>query len=272
MPTLLEKAEALRALHKGPRLLVLANVWAGASARIVAKAGFPALATSSAAVAYVYGYPDGQRITRDEMMEMVERIARAVPLPVSADVEAGYGESTEAAVDTARAVLVAGAVGINLEDTADDGRLLPLERQVERIRAARAAAEPLVINARTDVFGVEGIAPEGRMAEAVRRANAYLAAGADCAFVPWVFDPERITALVREVKGPLNVLVSPKSPPLAELERLGVRRASVGSGIARATYGLAAKIARELRDAGTYASLTEGAIPYAEMQQILRQD
>src|SRR3954464_7173396 len=101
MPTLLEKAEALRALHKGPRLLVFANVWDGASARIVAKAGFPALATSSAAVAYVYGYPDGQRITRDEMMEMVERIARAVPLPVSADVEAGYGESTEAAADTA---------------------------------------------------------------------------------------------------------------------------------------------------------------------------
>src|SRR4051794_19562544 len=101
MPTLLEKAEALRALHKGPRLLVLANVWDGASARIVAKAGFPALATSSAAVAYVYGYPDGQRITRDEMMEMVERIAHAVPLPVSADVEAGYGESTEAAADTA---------------------------------------------------------------------------------------------------------------------------------------------------------------------------
>src|SRR4051812_24144660 len=94
MPTLLEKAEALRALHKGPRLLVFANVWDGASARIVAKAGFPALATSSAAVAYVYGYPDGQRITRDEMMEMVERIARAVPLPVSADVEAGYGEAT----------------------------------------------------------------------------------------------------------------------------------------------------------------------------------
>src|SRR3954466_13282902 len=140
MASLVAKAEALRALHQGPRLLVLANVWDCASARIVAKAGFPALATSSAAVAYVYGYPDGQRISRGEMMEMVGRIARSVDLPVSADVEAGDGETALAAAETARAVLAAGAVGINLEDTANDGRLLPVEAQVERIRAARSAA------------------------------------------------------------------------------------------------------------------------------------
>ena len=269
MPSVVEKAEALRALHEGPRVLVLANVWDCASARIVAKAGFPALATSSAAVASVYGYPDGQRISRDLMIEMVGRIARSVALPVSADVEAGYGETTEAAAQTARAVLAAGAVGINLEDTTDDGRLLPLEAQVARIRAARSAAEPLVINARTDVFGVEGISAPDKMPEAIRRANAYLAAGADCAFVPWVVDPERIAALVRDIRGPLNVLISPRSPPVAELERLGVRRASVGSALARAAYGLTASIARELHDSGTYATLGQGAIPYAEMQQIL---
>src|SRR5947209_13221854 len=238
MAGLVEKAEALRALHKGPRLLVLANVWDCASARIVANAGFPALATSSAAVAYVYGYPDGQRISRAEMIGMVGRIAHSVDLPVSADVEAGYGESVDAAAETAGAVLEAGAVGINLEDTANDGRLLPIEAQVERIRAARAAAKPLVINARTDVFGVKDIAAADQMREAVRRANAYLAAGADCAFVPWVIDPERIATLVRDIKGPLNILATPKAPPLAELERLGVRRASVGSAVARAVYGL----------------------------------
>ena len=185
------KAETLRTLHKGPRLLVLANVWDCASARIVAKAGFPALATSSAAVAAVRGYPDGQRISRDEMIEMVGWIARSVPLPVSADVEAGYGDTTDAAAQTARAVLAAGAVGINLEDAGSDGRLFPLEAQVARIRAARSAAPPLVINARTDVFGVEDVPAPERMPEAIRRANAYLAAGADCAFVPWVVDPER---------------------------------------------------------------------------------
>src|SRR5256885_3662606 len=252
MPALLEKAKALRALHQGPRLLVLANVWDCASARIVAKAGFPALATSSAAVAAVYGHPDGQRISRDEMIEMVGRIARSVPLPVSADVEAGYGDTTDAAAQTARAVLAAGAVGINLEDAGSDGRLFPLEAQVARIRAARSAAGPLVINARTDVFGVEDVPAPERMPEAIRRANAYLAAGADCAFVPWVVDPERIAALVREIRGPLNVLISPKSPPIGELERLGVRPASVGSGIARAAYGPPPTILRQPKGRGTY--------------------
>src|SRR4051812_50067469 len=120
MAGLVEKAEALRALHKGPRLLVLANVWDCASARIVAKAGFPALATSSAAVAYVYGYPDGQRISRAEMIEMVGRIARSVEVPVSADVEAGYGESVEAAAETASPVLAAGGPRVNPQDTAQD--------------------------------------------------------------------------------------------------------------------------------------------------------
>jgi len=269
MPTVLEKANTLRGLHQGPRLLVLANVWDCASARIVAKAGFPALATSSAAVAAIYGYPDGQRISRDEMIEMVGRIARCVSIPVSADVEAGYGESNDDAAKTAKAVLGCGAVGINLEDTASNGRLLPVEAQVARIRAARSAAQPLVINARTDVFGVDEVPAAEKMAEATRRANAYLAAGADCAFVPWVVDPERISTLVRDIKGPVNMLISPKSPPLPELERLGVRRASVGSGMARAAYGLAATIVRELQDSGTYRSLGQGAIPYAEMQQLL---
>src|SRR4051812_35293040 len=132
MPTLLEKAEALRALHKGPRLLVFANVWDGASARLVAKAGFPALATSSAAVAYVYGYPDGQRITRDEMMEMVERIARAVPLPVSADVEAGYGEATGAAAGTAPARPLPRGAGNNPGGTPRRGGPPPPRRPGER--------------------------------------------------------------------------------------------------------------------------------------------
>src|SRR5256885_9788523 len=267
MPTLFEKAQTLRALHQGPRLLVLANVWDCASARIVAKAGFPALATSSAAVAAVYGHPDGQRISRDEMIEMVGRIARSVPLPVSADVEAGYGETTDAAAQTARAVLAAGAVGINLEDTASDGRLLPMDAQVARIRAARSAAEPLVINARTDVFGVEDVPAPERMEEAIRRANAYLAAGADCAFVPWVADPERIAVLVRDIRGPLNVLISPKSPPIPELERLGVRRASVGSGMSPAAYGPPPPNPPGPRDSGPYPTLGQGGLPHAQMQQ-----
>jgi 2-methylisocitrate lyase-like PEP mutase family enzyme len=269
MADLREKAEALRKLHAGPRVLILANAWDAASARLVEAAGFPAVATSSAGVAFALGYPDGERIAREEMLDMVRRIARVVKVPVTADAEAGYGSTAEAAAETARGVALAGAVGMNLED-ARDGRLLPLELQVERIRAARAAANvPLVINARTDVFGVEQIAEPQRLPEAVRRANAYLQAGADCAFVPFVSNRELIARLAREIQGPLNVLGTPDTPPVAELERLGVRRVSVGGGLARAAYGRARRLALEIREKGTFEALREGAISYAEMQRLL---
>jgi 2-methylisocitrate lyase-like PEP mutase family enzyme len=272
MTDLRDKAEALRRLHAGPRVLVLANAWDAASARLIEAAGAPAIASSSAGVAFALGYPDGQRITRAEMLDMVRRIARVVRVPVTADVEAGYGTTAQAAAETARGVAAAGAVGMNLEDT-DQGRLLPLEVQVERVRAARAAGEsagvPLVINARTDVFGADEIPSGQRPAEAVRRANAYLEAGADCAFVPFVTDRDLIGRLAREIKGPLNVLATPDGPPVAELERLGVRRVSVGGALARAAYGRARKIAIEIHEKGTFESLREGTISYAEMQRLL---
>jgi 2-methylisocitrate lyase-like PEP mutase family enzyme len=272
MTTQREKAATLRQLHSGPRLLVLPNAWDVASAKVIAAAGARAIATSSAGVAFALGFPDGQRISRDEMLDMVRRIAAAVGIPVTADVEAGYGETPEAAAQTARGVVEAGAVGMNLEDAADSGELVALELQITRVQAARAAATaagvPLVINARTDAFAARGLLAEVRMAEAVRRANAYLAAGADCAFVPFVSDRDAISRLVREIRGPLNVLAKPGSPPLADMERLGVRRVSVGSAIALAAYGRARRIATELLGTGTYEALGD-AIPYAEMQQLL---
>jgi len=202
---------------------------------------------------------------------MVRRIAAAVDVPVSADVEAGYGATADAAARTARAVLETGAVGMNLED-AEGGELLPLDLHVERIRAARSAATsfgvPLVINGRTDAFAARKLAPDARVEEAIRRGNAYLAAGADCAFVPFVTQPEDIARLAREIRGPINILAKPGSPPLSELERLGVRRVSVGSAIALAAYGRARRAALELLRSGTYEAMTD-AIPYAEMQQLL---
>jgi len=269
MPSQRDKAAAFRQLHSGPRLLVLPNAWDVASASVIAAAGAPAVATSSAGVAFALGFPDGERIPRDDMIGMVRRIAAAVDVPVSADVEAGYGATADAAARTARAVVEAGAVGINLEDTVG-GELLPLERQLERIQAARAAAGavPLVINARTDAFVARGVAPDARFTEAVRRANASLAAGADCAFVPFVTDIAVIGRLVREIRGPVNVLAKPGSPALHELEKLGVRRVSVGSAIALAAYGLARRAAAELLRGGTYDAMTD-AVPYAEMQELL---
>jgi len=272
MTELRDKAEALRRLHAGPRALILANAWDVASARLVEAAGFPAIATSSAGVAFALGYPDGERISRAEMLDMVRRIARAVKVPVTADVEAGYGATAQAAAETARGVVAAGAVGMNLED-ARDGRLLPLELQVERVRAARGAGDaagvPLVINARTDAFGVGDLADAQRAEEAIRRANAYLRAGADCAFVPFVADRAVIARLAGEIQGPLNVLGTPDSPPVAELERLGVRRISIGGGLARAAYGRARRVALEVKETGTFQSLREGTISYGEMQRLL---
>jgi 2-methylisocitrate lyase-like PEP mutase family enzyme len=265
------KAELLRLLHAGPRLLVLANAWDVGSARVLAATGLSAIATSSAGVAYALGYPDGERISRVEMLDMVRRIAAAVELPVTADVEAGYGTTPEAAAQTATDVLASGAVGMNLED-ASGGRLLPLELQVERVAAVRratdAAGVPLVLNARTDAAALGEQPPEERLAAAVQRANAYLAAGADCAFVPFVSDREAIAYVARGVRGALNVLGTPASPPLEELARLGVRRVSFGSGLARAAYGRARRIARELASAGTYTALAEDAIAYAELQRL----
>ena len=204
---------------------------------------------------------------------MVRRIATAVRLPVSADVEAAYGTTIEAAAETARGVVAAGAVGMNFEDTDDDGKLLPLARQVERIRAARNAADdagvPIVINARTDAFAMSDLRGDERIGEAVRRANAYLEAGGDCAFVPFITDREVIARLVREIRGPVNILATPGAPPIGELERIGVRRVSVGGGLARAAYGRARRVALELKERGTYETLAEGAVTYAEMQRLL---
>src|SRR5262244_3340176 len=153
-----QKATLLKALHHGPRILVLANAWDAVSARIVEEIGFPAVATTSAGIAAALGYPDGQRVSRDEMLGVVGRIARAVKVPVTADMEAGYGTTPAQMAETARALIDAGAVGLNLEDMTgdDESSQVELGLQMEKIRAIREASAsagvPLVINARTDVY------------------------------------------------------------------------------------------------------------------------
>jgi 2-methylisocitrate lyase-like PEP mutase family enzyme len=267
------RAETFRELHAGPRLLVLPNAWDVVTARLVEVAGFPAIATTSAGVAWAQGYPDGERISRGEMLAVVRRISAAVRVPVTADVEAGYGSSPAAAAETARGVIAAGAVGLNLEDGTSTGDLLDLGLHVERIRAAReagaAARVSLVINARTDAFEVKAWDPARRFAEAVRRATAYHAAGADCLFVPHVSDGATIGRLARELPGPLNVIAGPPAPPLGELERLGVRRASLGPRVVQAALGTVRQVVAELRERGTYEALAERLIPFAELQQLV---
>jgi len=269
-----EKAAAFRAMHAGPGVLLLPNAWDAASARVFETAGFAAIATTSAGIAFSLGYPDGQRIPRQEMLGQIARIAGAVEVPVTADVEAGYGELPEDAAQTALEAIEAGAVGMNLEDATNDPQrpLLELSLQVERIHAVREAAGksgvPLVLNARTDVFLLQVGPEEGLYDGALRRLSAFRDAGADCVFAPGLRDAATIGRLARDLKAPLNILAGPGSLPVPELAKLGVARVSVGSGAMRATLALLRRIATELKASGTY-SMMEDAISYAELNRML---
>ena len=268
------RAEIFHELHAGPELLVLANAWDVASARLVEAAGFPAVATSSAGAAWSLGYPDGERIPRAEMLALVGRVTGAVEVPVTADLEAGYGASPEAVAETVRQAIAAGAVGMNLEDSSAEAghRLLDHDLAVARVRAARGAADelglPFVINARTDAFFPTAMAGEDRFAEAVRRARAYRDAGARSVFVPFVEEGETIGRLAAAIDAPLNVLAGPRSPPLGRLRALGVARVSLGGSLARAAYGALRRALGEIRAAGTY-TFNEGAASFDEMNQLL---
>ena len=271
---LLQKANAFRALHHTGKTLLLPNVWDVASARIIEEAGFPAIATTSAGIAFLLGYPDGQKISRDEMLAQVARIAQAVNVPVTADVEAGYGDRPEDAARTAHEVIHAGAVGMNFEDNTDDPQhpLIDLPLQLEKIHAIREAAVkygvPLVLNARTDVYLSQVGPPEARYDLTVRRLRAFHDAGADCVFAPGLRDAETIARLAKDLHCPLNILAGPGFPSVAELEKLGVARISLGSAPMRATLGLLKRIADELRTSGTYHAL-EGAPTHNDVNKML---
>jgi len=263
-------------LHSGPKILVLPNAWDVSSARIFEDAGFPAIGTTSAGVANSFGYPDGQKIPREEMLAVVRRIAEAVEVPVTADVEAGFGGTPEEVADTAREVIAAGAVGMNLEDGVEEkpGWLADLNRQKEIIQAvlevSASAGITFVLNARTDVF-LNGIGPaEARLARTIERLNAYRAAGAQSLFAPGVKDKETIAQLARGVTGPLNILATVGTPPIAELQQLGVARVSVGSGPMRATLGFLGRMARQLRGEGVFTLMTEGALPFADANRLVQ--
>jgi len=269
------KVETFRKQHDGSQILILPNAWDVASARLLEAAGFSAVATTSAGVNWALGYPDGEKIGRQTMLEAVRRIAGGVSVPVTADMVAGFGPTAEDAAETVRGVIAAGAVGLNLEDSTGDPHnpLVEISLHVEKIHAAREAAMtagvPVVINARTDVFLAAVGAADTRLDHAVRRANAYREAGADCLFVPGVQDSVTIAQLARSITGPLNILARASTPPIPELARLGVARVSVGSGPMLAALGRLRRIAGELLGPGTFTAMTEDTIPYAELNELL---
>lgn len=268
------KAKLFQQLHAGPRILVIANAWDAASARVFEDAGIKAVGTGSAGIAFCHGYPDGEIIPRDVMLAAIGEIVATVDVPVTADIVTGFGDTIEAVVDTVRSVIALGAVGINIEDGSDEGggRLFDAMLQTEKIRAVcdavRDSGVPIVVNARTDSYWLKlGDEPQ-RMRESIARANRYREAGADCLFVPSAVEAATIKTLVAEIAGPLNILTVPGCLPIAELEQLGVRRVSEGSGPMRAAMMLTRRIAQELLGAGTYTRFHQEAVPYPEANRL----
>ena len=223
-------------------------------------------------MAFSLGYPDGQHIPQAEMIQAVKKIAHSVRVPVTADLEAGYGD----VAGTAAALVESGAVGLNLEDIDEQGskQLVEMSEQVERIRTLRRIGDEsgvhIVINARTGYYLAQIGDPEERFEAACQRLKHYIDAGADCVFVPGITDANLIRRFVRALQFPLNVLVGPGTPPIARLKELGVARVSVGSGIAKSTMGFTRRIADELRGTGEYHTILAGAIPYAEANELFQ--
>jgi 2-methylisocitrate lyase-like PEP mutase family enzyme len=263
------RAASLRALHESG-VLVLPNAWDAGSAALIAQAGAKAIATTSGGVSWSLGRPDGHGLTRDEMVEAVRRIVAAVDVPVTADIEGGYGESPEDVATTVEAIVAVGAVGVNIEDSkAPGGPLFDTADQAERLRAGRAAAVKaglldLVINARTDVF-LFGIGEEpGRLDDVVARAEVYAEAGSDSLFVPGLIDLHALDRLVKASPLPVNVMTWPGAPTIAEFEAVGVRRVSLGTALSQAAYSVARRAAGELLSKGTCTEL-EGALDFGSI-------
>lgn len=262
MTTRLEGAQAFADAHARPGIIVLPNAWDAGSAVLMADAGFPYIATTSAGVAFAHGLPDGQRLSRGRMLELVGEIVEAVDVPVTADLEAGYGPTPDDVAATVRGAIEIGAAGCNIEDSTGDPErpLFPLHEAVERIRAGaeavRAAGVPFVLNARVDPYLVRLGTVEERFTESVLRANAYREAGAGCVYVPGVMDADTIARLVRTIDAPLNILGAMGGAEsvlsVADLDGLGVRRVSIGGSLTVAVYSFARRALRDLKATGRF--------------------
>ncbi len=269
-----EKAELFLKYHHDKEILVLLNSWDTGSSKLVEASGFKAIATTSMGIAASLGYPDCQVIQLSEMIEVIKGIVNAVQVPVSVDIEAGYGNNINEIIDSVKKIIATGIVGINIEDSIDLNPILIEEMEFcERLSAIRALSDSLgfhlVINARTDSFYTSSGSQQEKLHESIKRGNKYREAGADCIFVQPVWEKETISTLVKEINAPINILVNPTigaGLPLSvsELQDLGVARLSLGSGLMKATLALIKKVADELSGKGTYNILLDTLKPFPD--------
>ena len=266
----LQRAEEFRQLHNLGQPLLLVNAWDAASARLLESSGVRAIATTSAAMAWSLGYPDGERMPSAELIVACERICRIVNIPVSVDIEGGFGETIADVCANMRALLHIGVVGINIEDGVDSrtGNLHSSSRLAARITAIRAVADqagvPLFINARIDTWFAPRLEPASRYDETMARAQAYIDSGADGIFVPGVDDIDEIARLSRTIPRPLNIYVGRNTPSVAALARVNVRRVSLGCGPSQAALALTRRIVKEALEHGTYSAMTSDMLSVGE--------
>jgi 2-methylisocitrate lyase-like PEP mutase family enzyme len=262
------RTEGFRALHAPGRFLILPNAWDAGSARLVAASGAEAVATTSAGLAWSHGFPDGNALPVAILETAVREIARAIDVPLTVDVEAGYTAEPRLVGELVTTVTNAGAVGINLEDGGDAPELLCAKIAAAR-RAAEAAGIDLFVNARTDVY-LRGLAPAERAVEVtIDRARRYREAGCDGIFVPGVAEPADIAAIAGSIGPlPLNVMATANLPSAAELRTLGARRLSAGASLAAAAFGRARQLAAQFLADGRSEPLGDGAVDYAEMNRL----
>lgn len=269
------KAQALLDLHSGSRILVLPNVWDPIGARVLVSKGYPAVATASAAISSSLGFADGEKITRRTMLEIVSRISRAVHVAVTADMESGYGESLNELEDTTNGLIDTGAVGMNIEDSLEEGGALrSVHDQAERIAKVRETAAArgldLVINARIDAFVSDQFSDrEERVEEAVTRADAYARAGADCVYPMGPGDAETLKLLRSRITLPLNALATPNAVPLGTMAAIGINRVSFGPFIFRSCLRKFADIADALAESGSYECFSREMMTRSEASTYL---
>ncbi|WP_243346982.1 isocitrate lyase/phosphoenolpyruvate mutase family protein [Parabacteroides sp. FAFU027] len=269
-----EKAEMFLKFHLDEEILVLLNSWDAGSSKLIEACGYKAIATTSMGIAASLGYPDCQIIQLSEMLQVITGIVNAVQVPVSVDIEAGYGNNLDEIIESVKKIIATGIVGINIEDSIELSPVLVDEMEFcERISAIRALSDSLgfhlVINARTDSFYTSSGSTQEKLAESIRRGNKYREAGADCIFVQPVWEKEIIRTLVKEINAPINILSNPTigaelPPSVRELQDLGVARLSMGSGLMKATLALIKKVADELSEKGTYTILSDTMTPRTE--------
>lgn len=258
-------------LHSGPDPLILVNAWDAASARIVERAGAKAIGTTSAGVAWALGYADGERMPVDELLAACARICRVASVPVTVDIERGFGSSTQAVCDVVRALIDMGVAGINIEDGTLPGtrQLAPPEILCERIEALRRLDARFFINARTDTYFVANDDPAARYEDTLRRARLYESAGADGIFVPGMASLEEIAGVAGAVALPVNVYAGhTKAPAIEVLAGAGARRISLGCGPLQAALGLLGRIAAEAFDNGNFRTMSAEMLPAGEINAL----